>query len=148
MLIAVVVKNPSDFVGSVLGETEKNTKAILNATVGKVLVIDEASANRTRPLHPRSLLPQAYGLYGGGAKGGNASATSDPFKTAVIDTIVAEVQSVPGEDRCVLLLGYEEQMVEMFNVSELTNLQNHADVATERQPRFGPAVRDRECFPI
>ena len=39
---------------------------------------------------------------------------SDSFKTAVIDTIVAEVQSVPGEDRCVLLLGYEDQMVEMF----------------------------------
>lgn len=29
-------------------------------------------------------------------------------------TIVAEVQSVSGEDRCVLLLGYEPQMVEMF----------------------------------
>lgn len=43
VLVPVVVKNPSDFVGSVLGETEKNTKAILNATVGKVLVIDEAS---------------------------------------------------------------------------------------------------------
>ena len=39
---------------------------------------------------------------------------SDPYKTAVIDTIVAEVQSVPGEDRCVLLLGYEDQILEMF----------------------------------
>ena len=28
--------------------------------------------------------------------------------------MVAEIQSVPGEDRCVLLLGYEPQMVEMF----------------------------------
>lgn len=36
------------------------------------------------------------------------------FKTAVIDTIVAEIQSVPGEDRCVLLLGYEDQMIKMF----------------------------------
>lgn len=44
--------------------------------------------------------------------------TADPYKTAVIDTIVAEVQSVPGEDRCVLLLGYKEQMEEMFQVSE------------------------------
>ena len=43
----------------------------------------------------------------------------DPYKTAVIDTIVAEIQSVPGEDRCVLLLGYEDQMVEMFQVSKL-----------------------------
>lgn len=39
---------------------------------------------------------------------------TDVFKTAVIDTIVAEVQSVPGDDRCVLLLGYESQMVQMF----------------------------------
>lgn len=97
----VVIKYPADFVGSALGESEKNTKAILDSTVGKVLVIDEA-----------------YGLYGGGGKGGAAGA-HDPYKTAVIDTIVAEIQSVPGEDRCVLLLGYEDQMVEMFqNVNQ------------------------------
>lgn len=41
---------------------------------------------------------------------------SDSFKTAVIDTLVAEIQSVPGEDRAVLLLGYEDKMVEMFQV--------------------------------
>lgn len=79
--------------GSVLGESEKNTKGILAATVGKVLVIDEA-----------------YSLYGGG----NANSKADPFKTAVVDTIVAEVQNTPGDDRCVLLLGYQEQMTEMF----------------------------------
>lgn len=39
----------------------------------------------------------------------------DPYKTAVIDTIVAEVQSTPGEDRCVLLLGYRDQMESMMN---------------------------------
>ncbi|KAK0239336.1 P-loop containing nucleoside triphosphate hydrolase protein [Armillaria nabsnona] len=89
----VVVKNPADFVGSALGESEKNTKAILATTVGKVLIIDEA-----------------YGLYGGGTTGQQ----SDPYKTAVIDTIVAEVQSTPGEGRCVLLLGYKQQIVEMF----------------------------------
>ncbi|KAK0489357.1 P-loop containing nucleoside triphosphate hydrolase protein, partial [Armillaria novae-zelandiae] len=92
----VVAKNPADFVGSALGESEKNTKAILATTVGKVLIIDEA-----------------YGLYGGGTTGQQ----SDPYKTAVVDTIVAEVQSTPGEDRCVLLLGYKQQMDEMFQVS-------------------------------
>jgi hypothetical protein len=46
---------------------------------------------------------------GSGSGGG-----TDIFKTAVIDTIVAEVQNVPGDDRCVLLLGYEPQMVTMF----------------------------------
>jgi len=89
----VVIKNPSDLVGDVLGGSEKLTKGILAASLEKVLVINEA-----------------YGLYGGGKQG----STSDPFKTAVIDTIVAEVQSVPGDDRCVLLLGYNEQMEEMF----------------------------------
>ena len=38
----------------------------------------------------------------------------DVFKIAVIDTIVAEVQSEPGADICVLLLGYRDQMEEMF----------------------------------
>ncbi|KAI6101488.1 P-loop containing nucleoside triphosphate hydrolase protein [Pisolithus croceorrhizus] len=87
----VVVKNPADFVGGYLGHSEKNTKAILSSTMGKVLVIDEA-----------------YMLYG------KSSGNQDSFKTAVIDTMVAEIQSVPGEDRCVLLLGYKQQMEEMF----------------------------------
>jgi hypothetical protein len=87
------VKNPSDFVGNVLGASESTTKGILASTVGKVLLIDEA-----------------YGLCGSLGD----SSTSDPYKTAVIDTIVADVQSVPGDDRCVLLAGYKEQMEEMF----------------------------------
>ncbi|KAJ5823469.1 hypothetical protein N7447_005809 [Penicillium robsamsonii] len=92
----VVVKNPSDFVGSVIGESEKNTKGILASTLGKVLVIDEA-----------------YGLFAGGTSDG-AGPRSDQYRTAVIDTIVAEVQSTPGDDRCVLLLGYKDLMEEMF----------------------------------
>ncbi len=47
---------------------------------------------------------------------GKGGGNGDTFKTAVIDTIVAEVQNVPGEDRCVLLLGYKPQMEEMFQV--------------------------------
>jgi hypothetical protein len=50
-----------------------------------------------------------------GGKGSNK--TADPYKTAVIDTIVAEVQSTPGEDRCVLLLGYKDEMGEMLDNS-------------------------------
>lgn len=92
----VVTKNPADFIGSVIGQSEANTKSILANTVGKVLIIDEA-----------------YMLYSGSGGGGGTNA-ADMYKTAVIDTIVAEVQSVPGEDRCVLLLGYEDQMIEMF----------------------------------
>lgn len=90
----VVIKNPADFVGNALGHSEKNTKAILEATKGKVLIIDEA-----------------YMLASGLSDTGG---TSDPYKTAVIDTIVAEVQSTSLEDRCVLLLGYSGQMEDMF----------------------------------
>jgi hypothetical protein len=93
----VVVKNPSDFVGSVMGESEKNTKGILASTLGKVLVIDEA-----------------YGLYTGGTSSSSTGVGSDPYRAAVVDTIVAEVQSTPGDDRCVLLLGYKDQMEQMF----------------------------------
>jgi hypothetical protein len=37
----VITKNPSDFVGAVLGASEQNTKAILANAIGKVLIIDE-----------------------------------------------------------------------------------------------------------
>ncbi|KAI8961705.1 P-loop containing nucleoside triphosphate hydrolase protein [Daldinia sp. FL1419] len=90
----VIIKNPSDFIGAHLGASEKNTKAILESTKGKVLIIDEA-----------------YMLAGGSS---DAGGVSDPYKTAVVDTIVAEVQSTALEDRCVLLLGYKELMEDMF----------------------------------
>ena len=48
----------------------------------------------------------------------------DSFKTAVIDTIVAEVQNVPGDDRCVLLLGYKDKMEAMFQVCSLPNSES------------------------
>ncbi|RFN55172.1 hypothetical protein FIE12Z_425 [Fusarium flagelliforme] len=89
----LIVKSPADFVGQHIGSSEAQTKAILASTVGKVLVIDEA-----------------YGLFAGRPDGSDMN----QFKTAVIDTIVGEVQSVPGEDRCVLLLGYKDKMEEMF----------------------------------
>lgn len=40
----VVIKNPADFIGNVIGQSETNTKAILAATVGKVLIIDEVGS--------------------------------------------------------------------------------------------------------
>jgi hypothetical protein len=116
------VKNPADFIGSVLGESETNTKAILATTVGKVLIIDEA-----------------YMLYSGGGGTGNKS---DPYKTAVIDTMVAEIQSVPGEDRCVLLLGYEDQMREMFqNVNSGLSRRFAIEDAFHFQDFTGPQLR-------
>jgi len=88
----VVMKAASDFIGSVIGESGKNTTAILKQAEGSVLVIDEA-----------------YGLYGKDGK--------DPYKTQVIDTIVEQVQAVPGEDKCVVMLGYREEMEQMMRGS-------------------------------
>jgi hypothetical protein len=73
-------------------------------------------------------------MLSGRSGGAGSGSTADPYKTAVVDTMVAEIQSTPGEDRCVLLLvscrssrvlviladigrqGYKEQMEEMFRV--------------------------------
>lgn len=71
--MTVVVKNLSDFVGSAIGQLEQNTKGILASILGKVLVIDEA-----------------YGLFVGGTSDGTG-AKSDPYRSAVVDTIVVEV---------------------------------------------------------
>ena len=90
-----VLKTPADFIGSVIGESERNTKAILESTKGKVLVIDEAYMLHT-------------------STGGGPNSFSDPFRAGIVDTIVSEVQSTPGEDRSVLLLGYPEQMEKML----------------------------------
>ncbi|RVD87113.1 uncharacterized protein DFL_005356 [Arthrobotrys flagrans] len=88
----VIMKTPSDFLGRALGESEANTKAILNASRGKVLIIDEAYM-----FNPK------------------LNGADDPYKSAVIDTIVSEVQNVPGDDQCVLLLGYKDDLEKMFN---------------------------------
>ncbi|CZS74940.1 unnamed protein product [Fusarium graminearum] len=88
----VVIKTPADFIGDAVGRSESNTRAILASTLGKVLIIDEAYM-----LDP-----------------GDATVNRDSYKTAVLDSIVAEVQGNPGDDRCVLLLGYEDRMESLF----------------------------------
>ncbi|KAM0265171.1 hypothetical protein ACHAQJ_000324 [Trichoderma viride] len=87
----LVLKTPSDFIGTCLGESEAKTKRILESTVGKVLVIDEAYMLDTGDSHDQ-----------------------DKYKTGVIDTIVAMTQGVPGEDRCIILVGYKDQIRTMF----------------------------------
>ncbi|KAG4427433.1 hypothetical protein IFR05_017084, partial [Cadophora sp. M221] len=94
----VLVRNPSDLLGIYIGDSEANTKAALNAAIGNVLVIDEA-----------------YMMYTGGSDGtGNES---DCYRQGIMDTLVGEIQSEPGEDRCVLLLGYDKAMEEMLQNS-------------------------------
>ena len=87
----VVLTNSSDFIGSALGTSENQTRGIIHNAQGCVLIIDEAY----------SLNPSV----GVGSSGGG-----DPYKTAVIDTIVEQVQGVPGEDIAVVMLGYRKQM--------------------------------------
>ena len=89
----VIVKNPSDFKGDVLGSSEKATRNILRAAEGNVLVIDEAYALCTS---------------------NSLTGTSDVYGTAVIDTLVEQIQAKPGDDRVVVMLGYRKEMEEMF----------------------------------
>jgi hypothetical protein len=68
-----------------------------------------------------NLVFHAYMLYSG-----KSSGSQDQFKMTVIDTMVAEIQSVPGEDRCILILGYKEQMEDMFQVRSGVNFVHEA----------------------
>jgi SpoVK/Ycf46/Vps4 family AAA+-type ATPase len=95
----VLLKNSSDFIGSALGTSESITRSILAQAEGNVLVIDEA-----------------YGL-NPCTGGGLASGGQDPYKTAVIDTIVEQVQGGAGEDRAVVMIGYRKEMTAMMAVA-------------------------------
>ncbi|RYC57163.1 hypothetical protein CHU98_g9044 [Xylaria longipes] len=88
----VVLKTPADFIGDCLGKSEAQTKRILEASIGKVLVVDEAYM-----LDP-----------------GNTNGDQDKFKTGVIDTFVSMVQGLPFEDRCIIFIGYEDKIRTMF----------------------------------
>lgn len=85
----LIVKNAADLIGKYIGDSETNTKEALKEAAGNVLVLDEA-----------------YMLY----TSDGVTNTTDCFRQGIIDTLVGGIQGVPGEDRCVLLLGYEEQM--------------------------------------
>lgn len=81
----VVVKSSSDFVGSVIGESQKKSNSIIDGAKGKVLIIDEA-----------------YAL------------DDDMYGKQVLNTIVEKVHGTPSDDIAVLLLGYEDQMLSMI----------------------------------
>ena len=79
------LKQPSDFLGSAVGETQKKTSGLIERCKGKVLIIDEA-----------------YGLQG------------SSYGAEAIDTLVGLVHNAPGEDIAVIMIGYEKQMRKMF----------------------------------
>ncbi|KAH8894365.1 P-loop containing nucleoside triphosphate hydrolase protein [Thozetella sp. PMI_491] len=85
----VVFTTPGDYIGQYIGESEVKTAAILNSTVGKVLVIDDA-----------------HMFYNG--------KDTDEFRLGCIDVLISRIHNKPGEDRCVILIGYPDNMEEMF----------------------------------
>ncbi|OPB46176.1 hypothetical protein A0O28_0062970 [Trichoderma guizhouense] len=89
----VVFKVPSDFIGRYIGESEFKTNAIINATKGKVLIIDDAHMF---------------------FNGSDATDGTDIFRLACIDVIVSKIHNRPGEGRCIILIGYPDRMEEMF----------------------------------
>jgi hypothetical protein len=44
--------------------------------------------------------------------------SEDPFRKAAVATIVSEVQGVPGDDRCVVLCGYADEMKEFMRTAD------------------------------
>ena len=79
-----VSKTASDFIGNVVGGSQTKTNAILKASMGKVLFIDEAYV----------LAESQFGL-------------------EVLNTIVEQVQAKPGADRSVIMAGYPKEMKAM-----------------------------------
>lgn len=91
----VVFKTPADFVGQYIGESEARTSEILDSTLGKVLIIDDA-----------------HMFYNGSRAG--ATSESDDYRLGCIDVLISKIHNRPGEDRCVILIGYPDMIEEMF----------------------------------
>ncbi|KAE8993282.1 hypothetical protein PF001_g17594, partial [Phytophthora fragariae] len=81
----VVKKTAGDFIGSHVGESQTKTSQILDMAKGKVLVIDEA-----------------YNL------------NDNMYGKQVLDVLVEKVQGTESDDLAVLLIGYENEMLEML----------------------------------
>ncbi|SPJ88693.1 related to stage V sporulation protein K [Fusarium torulosum] len=92
----VITKSPADLLDRYIGGSENNTQEALREAKGNVLIIDDAHM-----LDP-------------GTNGSAGSSKNGDFRGGIIDTIVAEVTGAAGEDRCVILCGYPDQMKEMF----------------------------------
>lgn len=118
----VITKTPDDLIGKYIGHTEANTLAALEEAQGGILIIDDA-----------------HMLYNGA---GRANSCSDVFRIAAIDTLVANVSGSPGEDRCVILSGYEDGMEQMF-LNSNPGLQRRFPM--ENALRFANYTQDELC---
>ncbi|KAL2814097.1 P-loop containing nucleoside triphosphate hydrolase protein [Aspergillus cavernicola] len=73
----VVIKTPADFIRRHIGRSEANTRDILSATEGKVLIIDDA-----------------HMLY---------ESHNGDFRQAIADTLVSSIHNRPSDNRCIIL---------------------------------------------
>ncbi|RGP72016.1 nfx1-type zinc finger-containing 1 [Fusarium longipes] len=90
----IVTRRASDLLDpAISGSEEKMTQALSEAERG-ILIIDDAH-----------LLYQETP---------NGSVESDPTRTGVIDTLVANLSGHPGEKRCVILCGYTGRLERMI----------------------------------
>jgi SpoVK/Ycf46/Vps4 family AAA+-type ATPase len=78
-------KTASDFIGQVVGESAQKTNAILALAQGNVLLIDEA-----------------YGL------------NDQLYGKQALDTLVEKVSGQVSADIAIIMIGYEDQLREMF----------------------------------
>ncbi|EXF80696.1 stage V sporulation protein K [Colletotrichum fioriniae PJ7] len=92
----IMLRNPSHLIGAYIGHSEKMTMGVLKEARGNVLIIDDV-----------------HMLYPGAQDAGHKT---DVFRIAVLDTLVANVSAEP-EDRCIILVGYDYQMGQLFNNS-------------------------------
>lgn len=91
----VVFKTPANFVGQHIGDSEIRTSEILDATLGKAFIIDDA-----------------HMFYNGSRVG--ATSESDDYRLGCIDVLISRIHNRPGEDRSVILIGYPDMIEEMF----------------------------------
>jgi hypothetical protein len=94
-------QTPDEYVRKYIGESESKTQDILNASKGKVLIVDDAHS------------------FWFGESAGSGISKSDNYWLGVIDTFVSNIHNRPREDRCVIFLGYLDQMEEMFPERQL-----------------------------
>ena len=89
-------KNANEFIAPYTGQSEDRTRKIFKEAKGKVLMIDEAYM----------LDPYRSGWREGGV--------GETFRQGVLDTIVGEMSNAPGENICVILCGYKEDMEKLL----------------------------------
>lgn len=117
----VLLHTPDNFIGPFIGHSEAKTSDLLRRAKGNVLIIDDA----------HMLFPNNKG----------STNKTDAFGTAVLDTIAANVSAEP-EDRCIIIIGYEHEMQQLF-LNSNSGLQRR--FPSETALRFEPYTEDELC---